>query len=125
MTPVEMDRRALFKLLASLSASSILAPQLWAQESISSRLEGLEEVELDALTDLARAYASFDESDTHGVQQMTERLRGVNLTDVDLAGQIRQEMREDFQSGRLAILHGWHVSRTEARVLAAAAKLLG
>ncbi len=119
-----MDRRSVLKLVATLSAGSLVAPQLWAQGVEPKSIKGLDEVGLDALRDLARAYESFDEGDTAGVEQMVERLRGTDLSDGRLIQDLQQEMRDDFQSGRLAVLHGWHVSRTEARVLAAAAKLL-
>lgn len=124
MSVSRMNRRSVLKLIAVVSAGSALAPQLLGQEAKLESFEGLGDVELDALEELAETYASFDAQDAAGVEQMVERLRGADLADEEFVSAVRKEMRDDFESGRIAILHGWRVSRTEARVLAAAAELL-
>ncbi len=116
-----IGRRQVLQLLATLSASAA-SGVLWGQETATPTALG---VELDptAVRDLAKAYADAS-SDTDGVRAMVERLRGQNLTERAVAEELRREMQADYDAGRTARLHGWIVSRTEARVLAAAAELL-
>lgn len=124
MTSTAIDRRALLEMLAVLSVGSTWAGLLAAQNDSAPVLRGLAPVEEDAIRDLAKAYAAFDESDSPGIDQMVERLRVADLRDDSLVEALRREMLDDFGSGRTTSLYGWRVSRTEARVLAAAARLL-
>ncbi len=119
-----VDRRAVLKLLAAVTMGTALAPLVQSQELAPEGLKGLSDVDLSALQDLARAYSNSDENDPEAVENMIERLRGANLVAPEVARALREEMKADFESGHLASLYGWQVSRTEAHVLAAAATLL-
>ena len=123
MTSRGLDRRELLKLLATLSVGASSAGLLIAQETGAAVLEGLGEVEVEAIRDLAKAYESGSD-DRSGVGAMVERLEGTDFTDNQLVLELRQEMRSDFAAGRTASLYGWVVSRTEARALAAISRLL-
>ena len=118
----ELDRRTVLKLVAALSLSPGAAPLFAGQEA--DVLDGLGEVEAAAIRDLAKAYAE-DQDDASGVREMAERLRGTSFADDELIAALREEMRADYEAGRLASLYGWQVSRTEGRVVSAAAELLG
>ena len=121
-----LDRRTLLKLLAALSVTASSSGALTAQQTAESGagvLGGLGEVKDDAIRDLAKAYVS-NHDDPSGVDAMVERLRGTDFTNDELVLQLRQEMHSDFDAGQTVTLHGWIVSRTEARVVAAVARLL-
>ena len=122
MTSRGLDRRELLKLFATLSVGASSAG-LFAQETGAGVLEGLGEVGVGAIRDLAKAYESGSD-DRSGVGAMVARLEGADFTNDQLVLELRQEMRSDFAAGRTASLYGWIVSRTEARVLAAISRLL-
>jgi len=82
------------------------------------------DVEIAALKDLAKAYEAFDAEDAVAIDAMSGRLRGSGLRSDEVVEGLRQEMRDDYAAGRTVNLYGWMISRTEARVLAAAARLL-
>lgn len=118
-----LDRRRLFKLIAAATLSSAAQPLLGLQETaVAEGLPGLPGVEAKALLDLAKAYGELGEDQE--LAAMVRRLEARSLEDDDLVAELRQEMRDDFAEGRVVELYGWHLSRTEGRLFAAASRLL-
>ncbi len=118
----ELDRRTLLRWLIALSAGAGSSIVL-AREDSSRVLEGLE-ADVDALKDLGKKYEAAHEEDRAGIDHMADLLSNVDFTDEGFIERLRQDMHEDFASLRTANLYGWFVSRTEARVFAAIARLV-
>ena len=118
----QLDRRTLLKWLATLSFG-LAAPALLAQEAADNPLAGLDGASLKAVQDLGKRYETDNPSDREGIDRMAETLRKTNLSDDALVAELREQMRADYAAERAANLYGWFISRTEARVLAAIARL--
>ena len=119
----ELDRRTLLKWLIALSAGASSARVL-AREGTSSVLKGMGEADVDAFKDLGRKYEAEYAEDRAGIDLMTDLLSDADFTDEGLIERLRREMHEDYELQQTADLYGWFVSRTEARVLAAIARVV-
>ena len=128
MSHPEVDRRTLLAWVAALTAGGAIPGLLNSQSAVATAfVDGLEDVELEALRNLSEAYID-NYGDEDGVEQMVAKLRAADLSEESLLEELKTAMREDFlggtEDGAVVRLYGWFVSRTEARVVAAAARLV-
>ncbi|MEM1250529.1 MAG: hypothetical protein AAGK22_29460 [Acidobacteriota bacterium] len=118
-----LDRRALLRLLGAAAITWSASPSWAGQQTAGAEaLPGVPGAEDKALEDLAKAYERLGEDPE--LPHMIERLRARTLEHDTLAEELRREMKADFAEDRIVALHGWYVSRTEGRLLAAAHHLL-
>ena len=99
--PLTVERRRVLQILCALGVAGLRAPRAPAATQTSALLAG---IDVNALQELGKAYRQLEP----GVAA---------FRDVPSLTQLRRLMRVDFENGNIVVLSGWHLSRTEGRLL--------
>ena len=121
MSGGEINRRKMLKSLLAITAASGFSMLSTCQYShLSTPLEGLDS---DAVQVIGRFYLNQFPQD-HEVWAVKKIMSDISQSNEQMIKLLQQLMRSDFENNQTVNLFGWNVSRTEARVFAAAADMM-
>jgi hypothetical protein len=116
-----IERRRVLRLLCATGLVSVAASAESSTSHASSLMEGVDDATVHALAAEYRRPGG----DEGGIAEVRSLLGDVRASEDRVVTRLRERMKEDFGQGRVVVLSGWVVSRTEGRIWVAASDLLG
>ena len=120
MTPAMTRREALLLLAAAGGSLRHLLPAELRAEDVTDRFARA--LDAEAVRELGRRYLALAPAEASPAALRAALAAGRRPGERDAAFVARM-VREDFAAGRVVELRGWHLSRTEGRILAAVSLL--